>query len=118
MKRLTTLSSSFLLSALVLFAQDAAPEASAAAEDTLNLWGLIQQGGWAMYPLGTCSLIMFFLIFYSWKETTPNKFFTAEQLKDDQRRTGEREHRARAPAPTRWQQPPSARSLPRAQKDP
>ena len=61
-------------------AQDAAPEASAAAEDTLNLWGLIQQGGWAMYPLGTCSLIMFFLIFYSWKETTPNKFFTAEQL--------------------------------------
>ncbi len=80
MKRLTTLFSRFLLSALVLFAQEAAPEAAAAAEDTLNLLGLIQQGGWAMYPLGTCSLIMFFLIFYSWKETTPNKFFTAAQL--------------------------------------
>lgn len=33
-----------------------------------------------MYPLGTCSLIMFFLIFYSWKETAQNKFFTADQL--------------------------------------
>lgn len=64
-------------------AQDAAAEATAAAEvaeDSLNLLGLIQQGGWAMYPLGTCSLIMFFLIFYSWKETTPKKFFTAAQL--------------------------------------
>jgi len=62
-------------------AQDAPPEAVATAtEDSLNLWGLIQQGGWAMYPLGTCSLIMFFLIFYSWKETAPKKFFTADQL--------------------------------------
>lgn len=64
-------------------AQHAAAEATAAtevAEDSLNLLGLIQQGGWAMYPLGTCSLIMFFLIFYSWKETTQNKFFTAAQL--------------------------------------
>jgi biopolymer transport protein ExbB len=50
------------------------------AEDSLNLWGLIQQGGWAMYPLGTCSLIMFFLIFYAWKETHPHKFFTHEQI--------------------------------------
>ncbi len=61
-------------------AQDAGLEPATSAEDTLNLWGLIQQGGWAMYPLGTCSLIMFFLIFYSWKETTSKKFFTAEQL--------------------------------------
>ena len=64
----------------IAHAQDATPEASAAIEDSLNLWGLIQQGGWAMYPLGTCSLIMFFLIFYSWKETTPKKFFTLKQL--------------------------------------
>lgn len=62
-------------------AQEAATEAATTAEDTLNLWGLIQQGGWAMYPLGTCSLVMFFLIFYSWKETAPSKFFNAEQLR-------------------------------------
>ncbi len=69
-----------LLFASITHAQDAVPDAATATEDTLNLLDLIQQGGWAMYPLGTCSLIMFFLIFYSWKETTPKKFFTAVQL--------------------------------------
>ncbi len=53
--------------------------AEAATESNLSLWGLIQQGGWAMYPLGTCSLIMFFLIFYSWKETSRTKFYTHTQ---------------------------------------
>jgi len=52
----------------------------AAASDSLNLWGLIQQGGWAMYPLGACSLAMFFLIFYSWKETSRKKFYSVEQV--------------------------------------
>ena len=33
-----------------------------------------------MYPLGTCSVIMLFLIFYSWKETTAKKFFIREQV--------------------------------------
>lgn len=47
-------------------------------EESLSLWGLIQQGGWAMYPLGTCALIMFFLIFYSWKETSLKKFFNKD----------------------------------------
>ncbi len=50
-------------------------ETAISAEDSLSLWSLIQQGGWAMYPLGTCSLIMFFLIFYSWRETNRKKFF-------------------------------------------
>ena len=67
-----------LLPCLAL-AQDAAASAIP-AEGNLNLWGLIQQGGWAMYPLGTCSLIMFFLIFYAWKETHPHKFFTDAQI--------------------------------------
>jgi biopolymer transport protein ExbB len=49
-------------------------------DDKLNLFSLIQQGGWAMYPLGACSLAMFFLIFYSWKETSRKKFFTPEQV--------------------------------------
>lgn len=70
---------SILTSPAVAFAQDT--EAEAATETTLSLWGLIQQGGWAMYPLGACSLIMFFLIFYSWKETTRKKFYSDEQNK-------------------------------------
>ena len=39
--------------------------AEESASGKLSLWGMIQQGGWAMYPLGLCSLIMFFLIFHS-----------------------------------------------------
>ena len=64
----------------ILLGQDTSPEAAEVVDHNLNLWGLIQQGGWAMYPLGTCSLIMFFLIFYSWKETAQTKFFPTDQL--------------------------------------
>ena len=60
------------------FAQEA--ESEATSEASLSLLGLIQQGGWAMYPLGACSLAMFFLIFYSWKETSPKKFFKLESV--------------------------------------
>ena len=68
----------FLLSEIFLYAQETAPAEE--VTDTLNLLGLIQQGGWAMYPLGTCSVIMLFLIFYSWKETAPKKFFIRENV--------------------------------------
>lgn len=43
-------------------------------ESSLSLWGLIQQGGWAMYPLGLCSLISFFLIAYAGRETRRHRF--------------------------------------------
>tara|TARA_B110000003_G_C16589564_1_gene511240 strand:- start:700 stop:1449 length:750 start_codon:yes stop_codon:yes gene_type:complete len=43
-------------------------------ESSLSLWGLIQQGGWAMYPLGICSLISFFLIAYAGRETRKHRF--------------------------------------------
>ncbi len=69
----------FLATPALLLAQEATAQAD--PESTLSLWGLIQQGGWAMYPLGTCSLAMFFLIFYSWKETSRNKFFTPAQTR-------------------------------------
>ena len=39
-----------------------------------NLWGLIQQGGWAMYPLGLCSIIMLFLILHAVRETKAGRF--------------------------------------------
>ncbi|MEM8867686.1 MAG: MotA/TolQ/ExbB proton channel family protein [Verrucomicrobiota bacterium] len=60
------------------FAQEEA-DTEATVESSVSLFGLIQQGGWAMYPLGICSLAMFFLIFYAWKETNPKKFFTSSQ---------------------------------------
>lgn len=45
--------------------------------DSLSLWGMIKQGGWAMYPLGLCSLSMFFLILHCWRETVRLKFVPA-----------------------------------------
>lgn len=69
-----------LLIPVALPAQEEAAEAANKA--SLSLWGLIQQGGWAMYPLGACSLIMFFLIFYAWKETAQKKFFSPQSIED------------------------------------
>jgi len=43
----------------------------------LNLWGLIKQGGWAMYPLGLCSIAMLFLILHAVRETTGSRFVPA-----------------------------------------
>ncbi len=82
MKPLKAASSSILISILAcaLPAVAHAQEAAEASEESLSLWGLIQQGGWAMYPLGFCSLAMFFLIFYSWKETSRKKFYLADQV--------------------------------------
>lgn len=51
----------------------AAPEADAAGGG-LNLWAMLRQGGWAMYPLALCSVVMFFLIFYGYRETNRKKF--------------------------------------------
>ena len=39
-----------------------------------NLWTLIVQGGWAMYPLGACCVFLIFLIIYVWRETMTKKF--------------------------------------------
>ena len=76
LRRLTL--ASFTLSALHANAQAQTANLDP-QESSLSLLGLIQQGGWAMYPLGICSLVMFFLIFYAWKETHRKKFFTQEQ---------------------------------------
>lgn len=43
--------------------------------EATNLWDMIREGGWAMYPLGACSLAMFYLIFFCWKETRPGRFY-------------------------------------------
>lgn len=72
---------------LLLIATSPAWAQSDAAESQ-NLLDLIQQGGWAMWPLGFCSLGMFFLFFYGWKESALSQFIpqsslqqTSEQLR-------------------------------------
>lgn len=40
----------------------------------MNLFDLIKQGGWAMWPLGACSLIMLYLIINCWRQTQEKQF--------------------------------------------
>jgi len=60
------------LGALTAQAQEVVAPAS--PETSTSLFGLLQQGGWAMYPLGLTALFMFFLIFYCWRETRAERF--------------------------------------------
>lgn len=57
---------------LTLTAQ--AQETAPPGETNTSLLGLLQQGGWAMFPLGLTALFMFFLIFYCWRETRLGRF--------------------------------------------
>lgn len=39
-----------------------------------SLWNMIEQGGWAMVPLGICSLALIYLIIHCSRETKPTRF--------------------------------------------
>ena len=47
---------------------------SVPADDTINLFDLIMQGGWAMIPLAITCAAMFFLVFYCYSQTSMKKF--------------------------------------------
>jgi biopolymer transport protein ExbB len=62
-----------------------AQEAMPSTETSTSLFGLLQQGGWAMFPLGLTALFMIFLIFHCWRETGSGRFVPsalADALKD------------------------------------
>ena len=44
------------------------------AVESNSLWSMIQQGGWAMYPLAACSLVLIYLIIHCYRETTAKRF--------------------------------------------
>ncbi len=62
------------LGLIVLSSTPALLGANGQSDGDLNLWGLIKQGGWAMYPLGLCSVVMLFLILHAVRETTQSRF--------------------------------------------
>ena len=72
--RLSAIIASSLVPALLLGQTEPAPETS------LSLWGMIKQGGWAMYPLGLCSLALLFLIIHCYRETIRKKFIPDAML--------------------------------------
>lgn len=51
-------------------------------EQSVTLFDRILQGGFAMIPLGICSLFLFYLVFYCWRETQLKKFVPAIGLSD------------------------------------
>jgi len=73
--RLPNRSLSIVIFALVT-AVECSAQAPAVAPPSKSLWDLLLQGGWAMWPLGLCSLIMFFLIYHTWRETLRPRFVT------------------------------------------
>jgi len=73
MKKILLTTLSILGLYLPLLAQEAESVAETSTGPT-NLWGLLVQGGWAMYPLGLCSLAMLFLLFHCWRETKRPKY--------------------------------------------
>ncbi len=48
----------------------------AAGASSSSLWTMIGQGGWAMIPLGICSLALIYLAIHCARETTPANFGT------------------------------------------
>ncbi len=65
--------------AIALFAAIAAvpllaQETTGSVESQSSLWNMIAQGGWAMYPLGACSLALIYLIIHCARETNASKF--------------------------------------------
>lgn len=60
--------------ALVLIPFFSAPALHAQEQASSSLWAMIQQGGWAMYPLALCSLTLFYIAIHCYRETRPKNF--------------------------------------------
>lgn len=60
--------------ALTLLTLVSVPTLQAQEQATSSLWSMIQQGGWAMYPLALCSLTLFYIAIHCYRETRPNNF--------------------------------------------
>jgi biopolymer transport protein ExbB len=79
MRSLLTFSTCLFFFPVLLLAQDS--EVATSTEGT-NLFALIKQGGWAMWPLGLLMLTLFYLTFLSWTLTARKKFLTDQLLLD------------------------------------
>ena len=62
----------------------------AAEPGGITLWGLIVLGGWAMWPLGLCSLAVFALIIHAVRETRRTRFIPHHLLADLEKHLGTR----------------------------
>ena len=72
-------------------AEDAEPPPEVVVEGSQSLLGLLQQGGWAMWPLGALSLALLFLSFHGFAQTRRQRFIPATHLKDLAQRLAQRD---------------------------
>ena len=61
-------------------AAPAATEAPLKIESTVTLWSLIKSGGWAMYPLGTCSVAVVWLTVLNFMRVNKKKLLPMELI--------------------------------------
>lgn len=58
----------------ITFALTLANSLQAQTESSSSLWSMIQQGGWAMYPLALCSLALIYIAIHCARETRLKTF--------------------------------------------
>ena len=63
-------------------AQEVAPEVVMPPEETVTLWSMFQQGGWAMYPLALFSVATVGLVIYCAMITREKRFLQPEADED------------------------------------
>ncbi len=71
----------FICSTPELFAQEAADAAEELVDDAApptSLWGMIKQGGWAMWPLGALSMMWVALVVFNFLQLNQKKFAPAD----------------------------------------
>ncbi len=71
----------FTVMVCAVFAQEGG-EAAAEAEQKLSLYDLISQGGWAMIPLGLCSLLLVSMIIMNARQVSQKKLIPEEVVAD------------------------------------
>jgi len=73
-----------LLAAGAVLAQEggAAAAASADVAEKISLWGLVKQGGWAMWPLGAFSFFMVALVIQNFIALRPKTLLHNEMMPD------------------------------------
>jgi biopolymer transport protein ExbB len=77
------LTMALLMAAGAAFAQgDAEAAVAAAMAEKTDLWSLLKQGGWAMFPLGLFSFFMVALVIQNFISLRPKTLLHSEQMPD------------------------------------
>lgn len=57
-------------------------------EHSMTLWDLIKSGGWAMYPLGACSMLTVWLVIYNFQRISHGKLLPVDVISQIKKAAG------------------------------